>query len=172
MATRADIDTCNSIYLWSITEPEDNALRLEIAEGYDADAARLFEVVWPTYLSYQVTNESFSHPDSYEKFDGRLFVRYSVSRYLDFIRATPTVLFSHAEEIHHWNAVSHWALYCLNHSIDVISNDEPMIRLLEPPWESRAVKRARFEATLVKNREESIAATERQRQRKTDGSGH
>lgn len=166
MATRADIDACNSIYLWNIAEPQDNALRLEIAEGYDADLPRLFEIVWPTYLSYQVTNESFSHPDAYEKFDGRLFVRYSVSRYLDFIRSSPTVLFSHAEEIHGWTAVAHWALFCLNQTIDVISNDEPVIRLLESPWKNKSDVRARFEEALAKNRDESIAGAERQRQRR------
>lgn len=39
-------------------------LRLEVAEGYNVDFAHLFEVVWPAYLSYQVTNESFSQPSS------------------------------------------------------------------------------------------------------------
>lgn len=165
--TTADIDSFDYLSVESIMEPEANRLRMEICAGLSNEDPRLFEVFWADYLAYQVVNESFSRCDDYDEYEGRLFVKYSKSRYLDFVIAAPSIHFEYAEFAFKWSSVTHWGLRCLDHTIDVISNNEPEIRELEPTWEKCSIVRARFEEMLAKNREESIAATVKERLAKT-----
>jgi hypothetical protein len=76
------IDSCSSLFLRDIGEPEDNVLRLVLHEGkvspqsesleiggtridglhrvYTGADSRLIELVWRKYVAYGVTNESFA----------------------------------------------------------------------------------------------------------------
>ena len=46
---------------------------------------RIFTVQWPDYVAYSVRNESYVITDEYEIFEGRNFVQYTKSRYLNFV---------------------------------------------------------------------------------------
>lgn len=109
----SEIGSCKWLFLNSIGEPEENSLRLEILEGatlHDPEAearplneslerglplgslirhvagCRIFTVEWPDYVAYSVRNESYVTTDEYEIFEGRNFVKYTKSRYLDFVK--------------------------------------------------------------------------------------
>lgn len=145
-----EIDDCRWIYLRELVEPEENVLRLVIEEAkvsgppedievlpgkvisgtraIESDAScRVFELVWPTYVSYCVRNESFCTQDKEEVWEGRLFCLHSKSHFLDFVaRAT----FACAD---YPGPLRHWGINCLNHIIDVVSVCEPQVRRLRPP---------------------------------------
>ncbi|MBD8530577.1 MULTISPECIES: hypothetical protein [unclassified Massilia] len=143
------IDACAYLYLEEIGEPSDNELRLKIVEAKSDGApgsvdernealheilstasriesgsgCQIFELYWPSYVAYSVRNESFCLVDAYEEFDGRLFVRYARSRYLDFlVKAT----FADAS---YPGPFVHYGIFCLNHIIDVVSLDAPVVRV-------------------------------------------
>ena len=89
------IDQCDYLFLDSISEPEENSLRLIIQEGlrsgppetwkigsFSIDGvtpigvtsdSRTFELCWPTYISYAVRNESFCSWDKEETWEGSGF---------------------------------------------------------------------------------------------------
>lgn len=77
-----------------------------------------------TYIAYSIINESFTVMDDYEISDGNLFRIYSKSRYVDFIKegTIVEVIFPEKQFVHY-----HYQIPCLNHTIDIISYDEPKI---------------------------------------------
>lgn len=166
MATISDIDSYPYLDVLRISDNE-GPLRLEVSAKAIGEDSRLYEVSWPSYLVYQVVDESYAYPDDYDKYQGSRLVKYSQSRYWDFVKSAPSIRFEQAE-FDSDGTLAHWGLLCLNHIFDVISKDQPQIRELEPPWEKESVVRARFEEMLARNREESIAATERERKEKAE----
>jgi hypothetical protein len=146
------IDSCKWIFLREIGEPEENSLRLVIEEAkadgpaenreilpgkvirgtraIESDAScRAFELVWPSYVSYSVRNESFCTLDKEGVWEGRLFCRYSKSHFLDYVaRAT----FASAD---YPGPLRHWGVNCLNHIVDVVSTAEPRV------WEIKHAER-------------------------------
>jgi hypothetical protein len=144
---RDTINSCDYLLLREIGEPRDNALRLVVEEAkangppedieilpgrafrgsraIESDATcRAFELVWPSYVSYSVRNESFCTADEQEASTGRLFCLYSKSHYLDFVaRAT-------IADSDYPGPLRHWGIKCLNHIVDVVSATEPVVREL------------------------------------------
>ena len=146
------LNSCKYLFLTELGEPKDNVLRLVLAEAAagrlssekslsehppeiqmllanagakeieHGPGCRTFEIVWPSYIGFSVRDESFSLPET-EKGEGQLFVQYNKSKYLDFIAATT---FANSE---HPGPFKHWAIYCLNHSIDVVSTAEPLVEV-------------------------------------------
>lgn len=176
MLTVADLDKCETLYVWKFPTADSKDLRFEIAEGtsfktYETlENPRLFAVTWQNYLTYQVVNESATGgPDDYEIKSGRIFVRYERSHYMDYIRNDPRIRERYFDDFKPGlsSQLQHWAIYCLNHTIEVMAPDEPIIELLESPWENPAIVRQRFEEQLEKNRQESIEQTRRDRLKKT-----
>jgi hypothetical protein len=167
--TRADIDSSYGLYLWKIYE-QDGELALRIEIGESVRAPRLFCVRWPSYIAYQISGESISTTDERNEFDGKIFRHYTKSAYLDYVRATSTTETLGAE-IRKWVGVHHWALYCLDHTIDVVSFHEPEISATYPPnvltEQMRAAEKQRraFEEALEQNRERSIIETAEKRRR-------
>lgn len=153
-STAAEIQSCEWLFLRSLEEPEENALRLVIEEavaGAPADlraaataaslqepepilqgarlishseGCRVFEVVWPRYIAYSVRNESYVTNDKYDLFEGRLLVKYTRSRFLDYVELGT---FATSE---YPGPFAHWGIICCNHVIDVVSTDEPEICIL------------------------------------------
>lgn len=145
------IDSCKYLYLHEIGELNDNELRLVIAEGISGPPlsegalkehlpeiqkmlstareivhgpnCRRFELVWPSYVGYSVRNESYADAEP-SVGDGRLFVEYTKSIYLDYL-AKSTV----ATETYP-GPFKHWSIYCLNHVVDVASTEVPFLREL------------------------------------------
>jgi len=75
-----------------------------------------------SYVSYTVTNESFTVRDDYEVYEGEVFRVYTKSRYLDFVK-----LGTIAEDIFPEESFVHYQVPCLNHIIDIISYERPHI---------------------------------------------
>jgi len=149
-----NIRSCEWLFLRTLEERQDNVLRIVVeeakasAEGDPkavAEAAslpelksilegarlishsqgcRVFEVIWPSYIAYSVRNESYVANDKEEEYEGRLLVKYTKSRFLEYV-ALGT--FATAE---YPGPFSHWGIICGDHVIDVASTDEPEIRVL------------------------------------------
>jgi hypothetical protein len=147
----SEISSCKWLFLNSIGEPEENSFRLEISEAmtlHDPEAevrplneslerglplgspirhvagCRIFTVEWPDYVAYSVRRESYVTTDEYEVFEGRNFVRYTKSRYLDFVAQATFASDSYP------GPMTHWGVFCLNHIIDVVSCSEPTWQVL------------------------------------------
>jgi len=139
------IEDCEWIFLREIGEPSDNVLRLVIEEAkaddppedieilpgkvirgtraVESDAScRAFELVWSSYVSYSVRNESFCTIDREELWEGRLLCLYSRSHFLDYV-ARATIASSDYP-----GPLRHWGVNCLNHIVDVVAVDDPQVR--------------------------------------------
>jgi len=131
------------IFLYEITEPEENSLKIIVNRGKNEDYdvslnvygnsmkaspivtdERLpsLQIEFQSYVSYSVINESFTCLQGIEIFEGEVFRIYKHSRYLDFIK-----LQTHARDMVPDKLFLHYQIPCLNHVIDVISFDEPKI---------------------------------------------
>jgi hypothetical protein len=141
-----ELDSCDYLYLNSISEPEPNTLCLIFSEGIVSDCAetivigdaeipnvrpievtatsRHFEVVWDSYISYAVRNESYEFWDKEEEWVGNSFRVYSKSKFLDFIASGTS-----ASDIYPGPFV-HYEILCSDHIIDVASEHQPTVRLL------------------------------------------
>lgn len=148
------IRSCKYLYLGSITEPGENELRVATLEATTGDTlseerlaaetdealrkilagsraiehlegCKKFELFWPTYIGYSVVNESYSNGEPGESNGvGRLLVEYEKSNYLQYMSKAS---FATAD---YPGLYKHWAIYCLNHTIDVASQVEPRVREL------------------------------------------
>jgi transposase-like protein len=134
------------LYLTEIGEPDINVLRIVIEEAkasgetrdVKVDSTKIsdcrpiisdetcqkYEIVFGSYVAYCVRNESYTVMDESEKFTGRLFNIYSKSHFLDYVRAATI-----ASEEYPGKFV-HYGINCLDHIVDVVSVDEPEIRML------------------------------------------
>ena len=141
------IDSAKYLYLRLIQEPEDNALLLivqkagasgevqdiQIGETTISDTREIvsgendpaYRILFPSYISYAVTNEAFALVDDTEVRTGRLFSIYTESHFLDFVRASTFATDDYP------GPFKHYQVNCLNHSIDVVSASEPEIKLVE-----------------------------------------
>lgn len=144
------LNSCKYLYLDCLEEPTENALRLVVKEGivgslisktelqeYSTDlqnllsdakeithtpGCRVFEIIWESYIGYSVRNESYAVSEKPAGI-GRLFVEFTQSRYLDFLSISTFANSNYP------GSFKHWALYCLNHSIDIASTEEPIIKM-------------------------------------------
>lgn len=141
------INSAQYLYLCSISEPEDNVLNLIIEEaGVSSDPkdiqiggrtisgmrdivsdknSRAYELVFANYISYSVTNEEYSILDAAEVRTGRLFCVYSKSHFLDHVRASTLASEDYP------GPFTHYGINCLNHTIDVVSAEEPAIKIVK-----------------------------------------
>jgi hypothetical protein len=145
------IRACKYLYLHSISEPEENSLRVVLHEAMvggpptaeelaheglapvrellaDSRAivhgpgCQVFELVWPSYIGYSVENESYALPEPKDSVgEGRLLIVYTESVYLSYLSKAT---FASAD---YPGSFKHWALCCLNHIVNVASVDEPAI---------------------------------------------
>jgi hypothetical protein len=131
-----------------LTEPEANALRIWVHRCKESEIREtisigdmvirdtypievdgelpLLQIDFPSYVSYSVINESFTVLDDYERYVGDQFRIYTKSRYLDFILAGTI-----AAEVFPEKPIVHYEIACLDHIIDVVSFDEPIISEVE-----------------------------------------
>jgi len=115
-ASSRDIESCASLFLLDLKEPTENSLVLVIGESSLIDPAadsppvpgaqrivhrgngRVFEIVWNSYVAYSVLNESFAAYSDEPGREGRLFVRFKQSRFLDHVSARNLVRRRHAQD--------------------------------------------------------------------------
>lgn len=152
------IRSCEYLYLESITEPRVNEIRVVLLEAVagpviDADklaaesdpvlrsirvgareidhfpGCRRFELVWKSYIGYSVVNESYSNGEpsaSTVVGDRSQFTEYTSSEYLAYLANA-----SFASKDYP-GPYRHWAIYCQNHTVNIASQVEPVIRQLDP----------------------------------------
>lgn len=149
------IDECKYLYLRGLHEPRDNKIRflveeagvqttrpvqegsvlasvaalLQDAQPIESDSSsRLFEIVYDEYISYTISNESYSKfPQLPEVFTGNLFRIFSWSYLLEMTRKT-----SYAGDDHPGpGPLEHHEIPCLNHVIDVITTRPPTIVIVD-----------------------------------------
>jgi hypothetical protein len=145
--TKSLLDTCHSLFLREIGEPEENLLRIVLHEGIVSDEpvaleicgttfqnchsvkptshSRVFELICNRYIAYSVTNESFGIPVGDEADDsGRLLRRYINSPFLDYVAISTCATKDYPGPFTHVCVISE------NHVIDVISTEMPILRSL------------------------------------------
>jgi len=146
--------SCEYLYLGAISEPGSNDLCIEVLEARVGEAAteadvadeqderlrslllgsspiehfddcRTFSLYWSTYICYGVVNESYSsgEPET-RKGKGRLLVEYENSNFLDYLAVATFATEDYP------GPYRHWAIQCLNRTIDVASQVQPVVREL------------------------------------------
>jgi hypothetical protein len=149
------IDECRYLYMRGLHEPRDNKIRFlveeaglqaprpvpgdaapgsvaalfEDAQPIESDSSsRLFEIVYEEYISYTVSNESYSkYPEPPEVFTGNLFRIYSCSHLLEMTRKTTYAGDEHPGP----GPLEHHQIPCLNHVIDVITTRPPRMAVID-----------------------------------------
>jgi hypothetical protein len=141
------------IFLTDLHEPEENSLRLAVAEAVILEPnekisgpaslrapititsdSRRFELVWKNYVAYSVRNESFAQPDKDCPSVTGVFLERKSSAYLRFLEET-TFATSVMQK-----PMRHWEINCLNHCIDVVSFGEPTVREINTSEDSILAK--------------------------------
>jgi hypothetical protein len=144
---RDQLNSAKYLYLRDLSEPRDNSLRLIVEEAVanasgvvpalnvipevanilkDAspiesiEGCKTFELYWKRYVAYLVTEEGVGScgSDEDEVFTGRLLRQYSKSHFLDHLAR---------DTGGHIRPFQHYKLICLNHLIDVASEEPPEI---------------------------------------------
>lgn len=114
------------IYLEKI-EPKENSLRLLINRSTINKDLPMVQLEFESYISYSVIDECFSYYiDNSEISKGELFRLYTKSRYLDFIK----IATNEREDLCLSENYIHYQFPCLNHTIDVISCEEPKVTVV------------------------------------------
>lgn len=143
MEAFAQINRSKYLYLESITEPEDNTLRLVLAEAkangpeHDMEIAgttisglrniettegcAMYEIFFAEYICYNVANESYADNAPQDKYVGKLARLYERSAYLEFMGVSTFATSDYP------GPFSHYGFCCLNHCVDVISTTKPQI---------------------------------------------
>ena len=146
ISTIEELDACRFLYLQSISEPDLNALKLVLSEGIVSDRtetlavgtteisglravevaekSRHFEVVWESYISYAIRDESYCDWDKQEAWTGSTFRVYSRSKFLDFVTSGTFASATFP------GPFVHYEIICCDHIIDVASQYPPTIRIV------------------------------------------
>lgn len=147
-----ELGACSHLFLEELIEPETNRLRIRVVEGQVSktsipievagnslgegfpvkvtSASVRFELVWQSYVLYQVTNESYGakatdQPTSAEC-EGAIAI-YTSSRLLSQVAKT-----TNASDDYPGKLV-HCQLICSDHIIDVVSIERPACRRISLP---------------------------------------
>ncbi len=146
-AYRDEIDSCYTLFLGRIEEHVENGLRLILLEAKvggvmddivlgDARLSgmraiehtrgcRIWEVVFDSYVSYVVLNESYTCWDERQVWEGRQFRTYTRSHFLDYLGRDSFATDEYP------GPFTHFGICCENHIIHVASMDEPRIRRMD-----------------------------------------
>lgn len=141
------LDSCHSLFLKQMGEPQENVLRILLVEAARSDEtesmqvggaiikdlhrvqtterSRTFELIWNQYILYAVVNESFGASNGEETDDsGRLLRRYSRSPLLNYVARTTVATSAYPGPYTHVRVLSE------NHIVDVVSTEIPSIQVL------------------------------------------
>ena len=88
--------------------------------------SKKFEVIWETYVTYAVRDESYCSWDESEEWSGERLRIYSKSKFLDFVAAGTFASDDYP------GPFKHYQILCGNHVIDVASQDAPVVTRLAP----------------------------------------
>ena|SRR2546428_10867976 len=138
-----EINRHRYLYLRSISEPEDNTLRLEIAEAVlngpaedrelsgaiftavqpieTVPGCSFYTIVFRAYIAYAVTNESYAQNSPEDRYEGTLARVYTESAYLALLRKSTFATNEYP------GPFKHYGFCCLNHIVDVASCEPPKV---------------------------------------------
>ena len=89
----------------------------------DDNSFPIIEIQFDSYIGFSIRNESYTLWDEYEDFEGKIFRLFQRSRYLDFIRSSTFATDDYP------GPYKHYGIAGLNHIIDIVSIEEPVIRI-------------------------------------------
>jgi len=92
---------------------------------YKDDQKPVVKITFDFYIAYSVLNESYVVQERYEKYKGTFFRLYKKSRYLDYI-SLGTIATSDYP-----GPFKHYGICALDHIIDVVSVEEPIIEVIQ-----------------------------------------
>jgi hypothetical protein len=130
-----------TLYYDQITELEDGTLRIKVkflrnekekiksintSSISPNDELSIFQLDFPTIVSYLVVDEAYTSLQDSEVFDGEIFRVYKKSRYLDFIQTQ-----TYALEIEPQKSYTHYQIPSMDYVIDVVSFVEPIITQID-----------------------------------------
>jgi hypothetical protein len=144
-----EINACYCLFLQELVEPRANGLKLvlregrlskipvaievagqSLGEGYPVeidDACSSFELIWESYVCYQVINESFGRGESSgETQAGEKARRFEKSGLLEYVMSSTNASHEYPGKL--W----HFQILCADHLIDVISTSAPTCRRTSP----------------------------------------
>lgn len=151
------INSHSCIYLGNISEPQDNSLRLVIEEGnFSGDEKPLdplmceilgieapegtnptciYEVVFNSYIGYTVLDESYLETvESESESAKQVFRVFQKSNYLDYLKHSTQAIITHEGKL------QHYSFKCLNHLIDVVASEPPVIRNIGQRSDSNGIQ--------------------------------
>jgi hypothetical protein len=83
-----------------------------------------FEVLFPRYFTYMVSDELCFPPDDNEIFEGSSFRHFQKSRFLDFIERS-----TYSDDVRP-SPLFHYGIYCQNDIVDIITAEPPQISFI------------------------------------------
>lgn len=142
-----EIDSCKTLFLFSITERDQNTLSIVLDEGITSPIAqdlpgssgkiknvhavevtpdsRRFEFHWDNYICYSVRNESYATWNKFEVSTGSKFLIYTKSMFLDYVAVAT---FAKQDFL---GPFVHYSIICANHIIDIASQELPTVFKVE-----------------------------------------
>ncbi|WP_342578552.1 hypothetical protein [Psychrobacillus sp. FSL K6-2843] len=85
----------------------------------------IIQIHFENYISYSVTNESFTQWDEYEEFEGKAFRVYSKSHFLDFVQSHTFASKDYP------GPFKHYGMICIDHIVNIASTSIPIITEVE-----------------------------------------
>jgi len=110
----------------SLEEEPNGTLRKILNESKPievTDRSARYEIIFEDYIAYVVTNESYAGGIE-EKFEGRLARVYSESAFLNYIGQGTFATTEYP------GPFVHYGFCCLNQIIDVVSEEPPVVKLI------------------------------------------
>lgn len=83
-----------------------------------------YQLDFPSYVSYSVTFEDYTALDESEQYEGNAFRLYSKSNYFNFLQKT-----SNLQRAYNGKTCSVYAMMCIEHVVNIVSYDEPIITI-------------------------------------------
>jgi hypothetical protein len=141
------IDSCEYVLLQSISETDEDHLTIVIREAVTLseeetklrgpaqplqgasliaadEHSRTFKLVWTSYISYVVHNESYSMRTPIDRIKSGRYLRvYETSAFLEYVEKATFA------SIDYPGPFTHVEVACLSHIIDVVSTELPIISM-------------------------------------------
>lgn len=109
-----------------VGEPEDfsfNGVTIRDTRPIVENEDIRIEIIFPSFIAYNVRWESYTTWSNYDLFEGKKIREYSRSRYLEYVRSDTIASDKWPGKLRHFGFCCEW------HVIDVISTDQPEIRV-------------------------------------------
>ncbi|WP_144512147.1 hypothetical protein [Bacillus sp. FJAT-22090] len=103
-----------------ILKGSENETNLLVSNDVD-----VIHLIFPSYATYSVTFEDYEYHDYDEVFDGTAFRIYKYSSLLKHLKRRANL---DQQQINRKKEYQHYSLACMEHHLDVVSFDIPLVR--------------------------------------------